>query len=69
MKDNRLLDGRAVRDRILVGIAERVVAAKTKRPIGRIVSVSIGENKAAAVYVRGQANAARRVALFRPRDG
>jgi methylenetetrahydrofolate dehydrogenase (NADP+)/methenyltetrahydrofolate cyclohydrolase len=46
MKDNRLLDGRAVRDRILVGIAERVAAAKAKRSIGRIVSVSIGENKA-----------------------
>jgi methylenetetrahydrofolate dehydrogenase (NADP+)/methenyltetrahydrofolate cyclohydrolase len=61
MKDNRLLDGRAVRDRILVGIAERVAAAKAKRSIGRIVSVSIGENKAAAVYVRGQARAAAKV--------
>jgi methylenetetrahydrofolate dehydrogenase (NADP+)/methenyltetrahydrofolate cyclohydrolase len=61
MKDNRLLDGRAVRDRILTGIAERVIAAKAKRPVGRIVSVSIGENKAAAVYVRGQARAATKV--------
>jgi methylenetetrahydrofolate dehydrogenase (NADP+)/methenyltetrahydrofolate cyclohydrolase len=63
MKDNRLLDGRAVRDRMLGSIAERVTAAKATRPIGRIVSVSIGENKPAAVYVRGQASAARKVGL------
>ena len=61
MIDNRLLNGRAVRDRILSNVAERVAIAKTKRPLGRILSVSIGENKAAAVYVRGQANAARKV--------
>jgi methylenetetrahydrofolate dehydrogenase (NADP+)/methenyltetrahydrofolate cyclohydrolase len=63
MKDNRLLDGRAVRDRMLASIAERVAIAKAKRPIGRIVSVSIGENKPAAVYVRGQASAAKKVGL------
>jgi len=63
MKDNRLLDGRAVRDRMLASIAERVAIAKVKRPIGRIVSVSIGENKPAAVYVRGQASAAKKVGL------
>ena len=61
MIDNRLLNGRAVRDRILNNVAERVAIAKAKRPLGRILSVSIGENKAAAVYVRGQANAARKV--------
>jgi methylenetetrahydrofolate dehydrogenase (NADP+)/methenyltetrahydrofolate cyclohydrolase len=61
--DPRLLNGRAVRDRLLRGIAERVAAAKATRPIGRILSVSIGENKAAAVYVRGQANAAKKVGL------
>ena len=61
MIDNRLLNGRAVRDRILNNVAERVAIAKAKRPLGRILSVSIGENKAAAVYVRGQAHAARKV--------
>jgi methylenetetrahydrofolate dehydrogenase (NADP+)/methenyltetrahydrofolate cyclohydrolase len=61
--DPRLLDGRAVRDRLLRGIAERVDAAKRIRAIGRILSVSIGENKAAAVYVRGQASAAKKVGL------
>ena len=63
MIDNRLLNGRAVRDRILGNVAERVAAAQAKRKIGRIVSVSIGENKAAAVYVRGQASAAKKVGL------
>ena len=63
MTDPRLVNGRAVRDRILRSIAERVAAAKVIRPIGRILSVSIGENKAAAVYVRGQASAAKKVGL------
>ena len=49
MKDNRLLDGRAVRDRILDSVAQRVAAASAKHEIGRLLSVSIGENKAAAV--------------------
>ena len=62
-RDHRLLDGRAVRDRILDEVAERVRHAETTHTIGRLVSVSIGEQKAAAVYVRGQASAARRVGL------
>src|SRR5215212_3859606 len=61
IKDNRLLDGRAIRDRILGEVAERVRHAAAIHPIGRLVSVSIGEHKAAGVYVRGQANAARKV--------
>jgi methylenetetrahydrofolate dehydrogenase (NADP+) / methenyltetrahydrofolate cyclohydrolase len=61
MTDHRLLNGRAVRDRILATVAQRVTTAKVSRPIGRIISVSIGENKAAAVYVRGQARAAQKV--------
>jgi methylenetetrahydrofolate dehydrogenase (NADP+)/methenyltetrahydrofolate cyclohydrolase len=48
---------------MLSEIAQRVATAKAKRPIGRIVSVSIGENKPAAVYVRGQARAAQKVGL------
>ena len=63
MKDHRLLDGRAVRDRILADVAERVRRASASHPVGRLVSVSIGEHKAAAVYVRGQANAAKKVGL------
>jgi methylenetetrahydrofolate dehydrogenase (NADP+)/methenyltetrahydrofolate cyclohydrolase len=63
VKDNRLLDGRAVRDRILEGVAERVRYAAATHAIGRLVSISIGEHKEVAVYVRGQANAAKKVGL------
>ena len=58
MKDNRLLDGRAVRDRILGDVAEQVRQASKTHAIGRLVSINIGEHKEVAVYVRGQANAA-----------
>ena len=63
MKDNRLLDGRVVRDRILDEVAERVREAAARHTMGRLVSISIGEQKAAAVYVRGQTSAAKRVGL------
>jgi methylenetetrahydrofolate dehydrogenase (NADP+)/methenyltetrahydrofolate cyclohydrolase len=63
MQDNRLLDGRAVRDRILDDVAERVRSAAATHTIGRLVSVSIGEQKAASVYVRSQARAATRIGL------
>src|SRR6185369_8767330 len=63
MKDHRLLDGRAVRDRILDEVAARVRDASATHTIGRLVSVSVGAHKAAAVYVRAQAKAAKRVGL------
>jgi methylenetetrahydrofolate dehydrogenase (NADP+)/methenyltetrahydrofolate cyclohydrolase len=63
MKDNRLLDGRVVRDRILAEVADRVRHASATHEIGRLVSISIGQHPAAAVYVRGQANAAKKVGL------
>ena len=63
IRDHRLLDGRAVRDRILDEVAERVRQAQTAHTIGRLLSVSIGEHKAAGVYVRGQASAAKKVGL------
>jgi len=63
MLDNRLLDGRAVRDRLLDGVAARVHAGAAKHALGRLVSISIGEHKEVAVYVRGQASAAKRVGI------
>jgi len=57
------MDGRAVRDRILLDVAERVRDASATRTIGRLVSISIGEHKEAGVYVRGQASAAKKVGL------
>jgi methylenetetrahydrofolate dehydrogenase (NADP+)/methenyltetrahydrofolate cyclohydrolase len=63
MKDNRLLDGRAVRDRILREVAERVRAAQEKHTMGRLVSISVGEHKEVGVYVRGQATAAQKIGI------
>jgi methylenetetrahydrofolate dehydrogenase (NADP+) / methenyltetrahydrofolate cyclohydrolase len=63
MRDTRILDGRAVRDRILDEVAERVRQAAARHTIGRLVSVSIGAHDPVAVYVRGQANAAKKVGL------
>ena len=63
MIDPRLLDGRALRDRILQDVTERVKQAAVSRRIGRLVSVSIGTHSAASVYTRSQANAATRVGL------
>jgi methylenetetrahydrofolate dehydrogenase (NADP+)/methenyltetrahydrofolate cyclohydrolase len=62
-RDHRLLDGRAVRDRILAEVAERVREASALHRIGRLVSVSIGEHKEVGIYVRGQASAARKIGL------
>jgi methylenetetrahydrofolate dehydrogenase (NADP+)/methenyltetrahydrofolate cyclohydrolase len=63
VNDNRLLDGRAVRDRILADVADRVRAAAATHSIGRLVSISIGDHKEVGVYVRGQATAAQKVGL------
>jgi len=63
MKDNRLLDGVALREKILAEIAQRVADAQSRHAIGKLVSVSIGDNPEIAVYVRGQARAARKVGI------
>jgi methylenetetrahydrofolate dehydrogenase (NADP+)/methenyltetrahydrofolate cyclohydrolase len=63
MKDNRLLDGRSLRDQILRDVAGRVEEASRSRRIGRLVSVSIGAHTAASVYTRSQATAAAKVGL------
>jgi len=63
MTDNRLLDGRPVRDRILLEVTERVRQASATHQIGRLVSVSLGAQKAASVYTRSQARAAAAVGL------
>jgi methylenetetrahydrofolate dehydrogenase (NADP+) / methenyltetrahydrofolate cyclohydrolase len=63
MQDHRLLDGKTVRDRILGEVADRLRQAAAAHAIGRLVSVSIGDHKEVAVYVRGQARAAEKVGL------
>jgi methylenetetrahydrofolate dehydrogenase (NADP+)/methenyltetrahydrofolate cyclohydrolase len=44
-------------------VAERVRAAQKTHPMGRLVSISVGEHKEVGVYVRGQAKAAERVGI------
>jgi methylenetetrahydrofolate dehydrogenase (NADP+)/methenyltetrahydrofolate cyclohydrolase len=63
MKDNRLLDGVALREQILGEIAARVAAVSQDHAIGRLVSICIGENPEVGVYVRGQARAAKKVGI------
>jgi methylenetetrahydrofolate dehydrogenase (NADP+)/methenyltetrahydrofolate cyclohydrolase len=62
-RDHRLLDGKALRDRILNDVAERVRHADATHAVGRLVSVSIGEHTEVAVYVRSQERASRSVGL------
>ena len=63
MTDNRLLDGVALRERILAQVAARLTEAKRRHAVGRLVSICIGSIPAAAVYVRGQARAATKVGI------
>jgi methylenetetrahydrofolate dehydrogenase (NADP+)/methenyltetrahydrofolate cyclohydrolase len=63
MKDNRLLDGIALRERILKQIADRVAEAAYRHPVGRLISICIGDNPEVGVYVRGQARAAEKVGI------
>jgi len=63
VKDHRLLDGIAVRDRILREVAERVSDATRARPLGKLVSISIGEQPEVAIYIRNQARSAEKVGI------
>jgi len=61
--DPRLLKGKEARARILSDVKRRVVEASKTRPIGRLVSISIGGEDDVAIYIRGQARAAKRVKI------
>ncbi len=63
MKDHRLLSGIALRDRILADVADEVSAASERHPLGRLVSISIGEKPEVAVYVRNQAKGAEKAGI------
>ncbi|MEX2495857.1 MAG: bifunctional 5,10-methylenetetrahydrofolate dehydrogenase/5,10-methenyltetrahydrofolate cyclohydrolase [Woeseia sp.] len=63
MKDNRLLSGTALRDRILTAVADEVAAASKNHSLGHLVSISIGENPDVAVYIRNQENSARKAGI------
>ena len=61
--DPRFLDGRAVQARILGDVAEIVDALRGKKPIGRLVSISVGDVPEIAVYIRNQARAAAKAGI------
>ncbi|WP_333683169.1 bifunctional 5,10-methylenetetrahydrofolate dehydrogenase/5,10-methenyltetrahydrofolate cyclohydrolase [Pontibaca methylaminivorans] len=61
--NHRLIHGKVVADRILGEVKEYVDAAGGGDKVGRLVSISIGENPAVAVYVRNQARNAAKVGL------
>ena len=56
-RDPRLLYGADIRKRILDEVAADVARLATRRNVGRLVSVGIGEVEEIAVYIRGQARA------------
>ena len=61
-RDPRLLYGADIRKRILDEVAADIARLATRRKVGRLVSVGIGEVEEIAVYIRGQARAAAAVA-------
>ena len=56
-RDPRLLYGADIRKRILDEVAADIARLATRRKVGRLVSVGIGEVEEIAVYIRGQARA------------
>ena len=63
MKDHRLIDGRVVQAKILSEVTAYLNQAAGTNPIGRLVSVSIGDIPEVAVYVRNQLRAAKKVGI------
>ena len=57
-RDPRLLYGADIRRRILDEVAADIARLATRRKVGRLLSVGIGEVEEIAVYIRGQARAA-----------
>ena len=57
-RDPRLLYGADIRKRILDEVAADIARLATRRKVGRLVSVGIGEVEEITVYIRGQARAA-----------
>ena len=57
-RDPRLLYGADIRKRILDDVAADIARLATRRKVGRLVSVGIGEVEEIAVYIRGQERAA-----------
>jgi len=63
MSDPRLLKGQKARSRILKDVKSRVKTIAAERPIGRLVSISVGGEDDVAIYIRGQERAANKVGI------
>ena len=57
-RDPRLLHGADILKRILDEVAADIAPLASRRKVGRLVSVGIGQVEEIAVYIRGQARAA-----------
>ena len=57
-RDPRLLYGADIRKRILDEVVSDIARLATRRKVGHLVSVGMGEVEEIAVYIRGQARAA-----------
>ena len=55
-RDPRLLYGADIRKRILDEVVADIARLATRRKVGHLVSVGIGEFEEIAVYIRGQAS-------------
>ena len=62
-RDPRLLYGADIRKRILDEVVSDIARLATRRKVGHLVSVGIGEFEEIAVYIRGQARAAAAVEI------
>ncbi len=63
MTDPRLLRGKTVRAKIMADVKTRLDKAAAKHKIGRLVSISIGGEDDVAIYIKGQARAAKKVGI------
>ncbi len=63
MQDHRLIDGKKVQQRILDEVKSDVTSLSAQNPMGRLVSISIGQHSEIAVYIRNQGRAAAAVGI------
>ena len=61
--ENRFIDGRKVKERILKQVSNYVKQHSKKNNLGRLVSVSIGDTPEVDVYIRNQKKAAEKVGI------
>ena len=61
--ENRFIDGRKVKDRILHHVSEYVKVHTNNAMIGKLVSVTIGDTPEVDVYIRNQKKAAEKVGI------